>query len=231
MWFFRKTLKLRDLLEGFVDVHSHLLFGVDDGAKTQEDSIKILNTYKKLGINSSFVTPHIMSQIYPNSTESLKVEFESKLMPLAAEYDFNLQLAAEYFMDVNFCDMLKAEQPMLTLGENTLLVESSTVAYNFRFEDAFSDIEEAGYLAILAHPERYPYLDDSMLKRLKNRGVMLQLNLPSLAGVYGTNVTNRAYSMLKNGYYDITGTDTHTALTLDKIANISLNCKQYDTVK
>jgi len=120
---------------------------------------------------------------------------------------------------------------MLTLGENTLLVESSTIAYNLRFEDTFSDIEEAGYLAVLAHPERYPYLDDSMLKRLKNRGVMMQLNLPSLAGVYGHKVATRAYFMLKNEYYDIVGTDTHIASTLDKIANISLSCKQYNTVK
>lgn len=201
------------LLKGFTDCHCHILPGVDDGVRTMEDSLAILDRYAGLGIQEVWLTPHIMEDV-PNTTAALKERFQE----LCARYQGNikLHLAAEYMLDGLFESRLEARD-LLTHGSNGeyLLVETSYFNAPSRLASILQDVMNSGYFPILAHPERYMYMLKDDYKTLRDRGVKMQLNLPSLMGNYGTSVQKKAFELLKEGYYDIAGTDLHRMRQLD----------------
>lgn len=223
LWFKKKKTNFADsnLLKGFTDSHSHLLPGVDDGVKTMEDSLKILKRYEELGLKELWCTPHIMEDI-PNTTEGLKARFAE----LKANYDgpIVLHLAAEYMMDSLFEERL-ASRDLLTHGEDGeyLLVETSYFNPPFGFEEILSNIKSAGYHPILAHPERYAYLRLDDYKSLRNAGITFQMNLGSMAGLYGRSALERAAWIKKNGLYSLAGSDVHSPKMLDAILNAEIN--------
>ena len=160
MWPFKssQTIEESGLLKNSIDYHSHLLPGVDDGVQSMDDTLKILENFEKQGIAQLWLTPHIMEDI-PNSTEKLKNRFAE----LQAAYTGNikLHLAAEYMMDTLFEERLKAGD-LLPLGEigNHLLVETSYFNPPLRLYETLSSKKSKGYLPVLAHPERYHYMDE-----------------------------------------------------------------------
>lgn len=211
MWPFKssQTIEESGLLKNSIDYHSHLLPGVDDGVQSMDDTLKILENFEKQGIAQLWLTPHIMEDI-PNSTEKLKNRFAE----LQAAYTGNikLHLAAEYMMDTLFEERLKAGD-LLPLGEigNHLLVETSYFNPPLRLYETLSSIKSKGYHPVLAHPERYHYMDEKDYKRLKSMDVKLQLNWASLAGGYGKPEKKKAEWLLKNDMYTVVGSDTHRA--------------------
>lgn len=210
MWPFRKRISLKDsgIFEGFTDWHSHILPGVDDGVRTMEEALEILRLYEELGVKTVWLTPHIMEDI-PNTTAHLRERFAE----LQATYTgpITLYLAAENMLDNLFEERLE-KSDLLPLGENGdhLLVETSYFTPPMGLSNILLRIKSKGYIPVLAHPERYEYMQMKDYKALRDGRTFFQLNLPSLAGMYGKHVQGKAESLLKAGMYDRPGCDTHS---------------------
>lgn len=193
------------LLKGATDAHSHILYGVDDGIGTLEESLATLEFYEKAGLRTLWLTPHIMEDV-PNTTEGLRERLEK----LKASYkgSIELRLSAEYMLDNLFEERLSAGD-LLTHGEGHILVETSTWAPPIDLWGVLERIKASGYRPILAHPERYRYMAMSDYRRLRSLGVVLQLNIPSIVGYYGESVRKKAQWLLRGGYYSMAGSDCH----------------------
>ena len=210
--FFRKSSLIEsDVLSGCVDSHSHILFGVDDGIRTIEESLEVLSLEEKAGIKSVWCTPHIMEDL-PNTTEALKTRFSD----LKSSYNgkIELHLAAEYMLDNLFLDRFRSGD-LLTFEDDSVLVETSTWNPPPALYDTLSDMLKAGYRPLLAHPERYRYMNDQDYERLHAMGIHFQLNLPSIVGYYGDSTQKRAKWILEKGWYRCVGTDCHRHRVLD----------------
>lgn len=201
----RHSIASSSLLRGGEDRHSHVLFGVDDGIKTLEDSLKVLEYDETLGVSDVWCTPHIMEDV-PNTTEGLRQRFAE--LQQAYTGPIRLHLAAEYMLDNLFEERLKVGD-LLTMGDDLILVETSTWNPPTNFQSILKEIMKAGYYPLLAHPERYRYLENKDYEELYKMGVRFQLNLGSLTGYYGETTKKKAKTILKNGWYSHCGSDCH----------------------
>lgn len=195
------------MFNGFVDWHSHILPGVDDGFKTIEDSLKLLGTYDELGVKKLWLTPHIMED-YPNETSDLRKRFEE----LCNAWDGNveLRLASENMLDSLFEERLE-KKDFLPIGDDGkhLLVETSYFNPPMNMDELLENVMGAGYEPVLAHPERYRYMDKNDYLNYKDMGVLFQVNFFSLIGLYGETARGNAEWLLRNGMVDLTGSDLH----------------------
>ena len=201
----RRSILESGLLKGAVDQHSHILYGLDDGVKTQEDSLAILRFLEEQGVSEVWFTPHVMEDV-PNTTEGIRARFEE----LKSVYSggLRLHLAAEYMIDTLFEERLAARD-LLTHGNDTVLVETSSVAPPINLWEVLETMRKAGYRPLIAHPERYRYMDKADYKRLHDMGCVLQMNLPSIVGFYGETARERALDLLGKGWYAMVGSDCH----------------------
>lgn len=210
MWPFapRHTLADSGIFKGFTDWHSHILPGVDDGVRTMDESMEILALYERLGVKTVWLTPHVMEDI-PNTSVHLETRFAE--LQAAWSGTVELYLAAEYMLDNLFCERME-DGDLLPLGDkgDRLLVETSYYNPPANLYGMLERIRTRGYYPVLAHPERYIYMGESDYGKLKREGVRLQVNLPSLAGLYGREVRRKAEWLLEEGYYDLAGTDIHS---------------------
>ena len=179
--------------------------GLDDGVKTQEDTLSILDLYEKLGLKTLWLTPHTMEDV-PNTSEGLKARFEE----LQAIYHgpIELRLASEYMIDTLFEQRLESRD-LLTHGRDTVLVETSTWAPPIDLWEILERMMSYGYRPLVAHPERYRYMTIKDYERLRTMGTVLQLNLPSILGAYGEEVQAKAQLLLDKGFYTMVGSDCH----------------------
>ena len=209
MWPFnnKKSLSECGLFEGFTDWHCHLLPSVDDGVQTMEETLEILKMYESLGVISVWLTPHVMEDV-PNDPASLNKRFEE----LQSNYkgEIKLRLASENMMDNLLHERLEANNvaPIGAIGDH-LLIETSYFTPPFDIYDTIDRVKKAGYFPLLAHPERYVYMQDKDYDDLHNAGAKFQLNLYSLTGMYGKEPAEKARKLMKKGYYNVVGTDTH----------------------
>ena len=211
----KQTLAESGLLRGFTDCHCHLLPGVDDGVQTMDEALRILAEYERLGIREVWLTPHIMEDM-PNTTARLRERFAE----LQAAYagSITLHLASENMLDNLFVERLE-KGDLLPIGndKNCLLVETSFFNPSMGLYDILFRIQTKGYHPVLAHPERYVYMDNAHYARLKDMGIRFQLNLFSLAGLYGDGVRKKAEKLLCGGMYDLAGTDTHQDIVFNRM--------------
>lgn len=210
MWFFPKRRSLREsgIFQGFTEWHCHLLPGVDDGIKTLDESLKTLCLYEEAGIRTVWLTPHIMEDI-PNTPAQLRERFGE--LQQAYKGSIELNLAAEHMLDALFEERLEAND-LLPIGEegNHLLVETSYFNPPMDLKGMLKRIQAKGYHPLLAHPERYVYMDERDYQELKDLDIKFQLNIPALVGMYGERVQKKAQQLLKSGMYTCMGNDTHT---------------------
>ncbi|MFT5639990.1 MAG: protein-tyrosine phosphatase [Cyclobacteriaceae bacterium] len=195
-----------------VDIHSHLIPNVDDGSKSVEETVNILQNFEELGIKKVITTPHIYADVYPNTEEFLTERYEA-LLPFLKEagISIDLRLGAEYFCDENFLKKIKSKKKLLSFGDNYVLVETSFYTKPIMFQEVFFELQSQGYKPILAHPERYQYLEDSLewLESIVENGVILQVNWGSLIGAYGKLPRKIAQKLLKKGLVTFMGSDLH----------------------
>ena len=231
MWFVsnRVLVKESGLLEGFRDCHCHLLPGVDDGVQEMDETLQILKEWDQDGVKEVWLTPHIMEDI-PNKEETLRAKLEA--LQAAYNGDVKLHLAAEHMMDGHFLKRLEQNEVM-PIGEDKdkLLVETSYYTPPMNMEDIIERVKAKGYEPILAHPERYQYMDRKDYLSWKQRGVQLQLNVPSLVGAYGFDVLRKAEWLLKENMYDYCGTDTHAARQMEYFLDSEISKKIVKKVK
>ena len=216
MLFFKKkkSLKESNIFQGFTDWHSHILPGVDDGIKTMENAIEVLQEYENLGFRKVWLTPHIMED-YPNETNDLKSKFEE----LKANWKGNLELAlaSENMLDNLFEERLE-KNDFLPIGENGdhLLVETSYYTPPYAMDEMLDGARKKGYNLILAHPERYRYMEEKDYIKLKEDGMLFQMNILSLTGAYGEQAQKKAQWLLSKNFINFLGTDIHK---LDNVVN------------
>lgn len=204
----KATLLKQGIFRDFTDSHSHILYGVDDGVNSLEDSLLILDRYESYGVRTVWLTPHIQEYM-PNETEELRQRFRE----LCDAYSGNIELhlAAEYMIDNLFCDRLEDDDLLFhgTDGDR-LLVETSYMNPPLGFENTLYSILSRNITPILAHPERYAYMDDDMYARLHDMGIEFQMNIGSLLGIYGDTARRKAYALHKQHFYTFYGTDIHS---------------------
>ncbi len=223
--FFEQKRFLVDYLHGFVDMHNHVLPGIDDGAKTVEDSIALIKGFMDFGMNSMICTPHIMHHYYDNTPVTINAAHDQLIKALEEkEMDFRVGCSAEHMIDDNFETILEANEVM-PLKKEYLLIEMSYLQPSFNFDMALEKIAEHSYFPILAHPERYAYYHDNtkVYSDFKSRGVLFQLNLLSLGEFYGKKVKATAENLLKNGLIEYVGTDIHNMRQLAGLKEIKID--------
>lgn len=210
MWPFKKkiTLAQSGLLQGLTDCHSHLLPGVDDGFKTLDQTLEGLRVLEEQGVSRLWLTPHIMED-FPNETADLKRRFEE--LKEAYHGGVELHLASENMLDSLFPKRLAAGDllPHGVKGDS-LLVETSYFNPPYGFHNMLKQIAMAGYYPLLAHPERYTYMDNKEYDRLRESGVRFQINYGSLLGFYGRTAQAKAIHLLEHKMVDCMGGDLHS---------------------
>jgi protein-tyrosine phosphatase len=226
--FFNKKYFLKDLLEDFVDIHNHILPGIDDGAKTIADSLILIENMRNLGIKQFIPTPHVMHDFYPNTDDTIGNSYQNVLEALDPKTlsEITINPAAEYMLDIHFEKFLE-DNYLFTLKSNHVLVELSYFQPPINLEDIIYKIKSKGYIPILAHPERYAYYHKNLeyYKRLKSLGCLFQLNLLSLGNHYGSNVNKTAYTLIEHGLIDFVGTDVHNLNHINKLSDLRLSKK------
>jgi protein-tyrosine phosphatase len=193
------------------DMHSHLIPGIDDGARTIEDSIALARRMHELGYKKLITTPHIQHDFYKNTPEIIQGGLKKVRDALKAEnIPIEIEAAAEYLMDDGF-EELAEKGKLLTFSGKHVLVELSYFNPNPNLKNFIFNLQIDGYKVILAHPERYTYWfsDFDKFEDLKTRGVLFQLNLVSLAGFYPDPVKKYAEKFIEKGMIDLVGSDMH----------------------
>lgn len=200
-----------------VDMHAHLLPGIDDGAPDTATALDLIRAMKAVGYQQFIATPHVMAELHPNTTETILAALSQLQAAAAASDDLKdlpILAAAEYMLDEGFEALLASKQPLLCLStQKHLLVELPQAGEPPRWEQILFTLQTRGYKPVLAHPERYRYLsgDFARLERLLDSGVLLQVNLFSFAGYYGQGPEKMAQELLRRDMAELLGTDLHHA--------------------
>lgn len=223
----KTTIAESGLLDGFCDRHSHILPDVDDGFRTVQESVEALKKMDTYGVKDVWLTPHIMEDI-PNSTELLRQKYTA----LCEAYNGNirLHLAAENMIDCLFSERWGNED-LLTMDDRHLLVETSYFNPPLNLTDILSQICAKGYTPVLAHPERYKYMDCDTYRRMKALGVKFQLNLGAIAGGYSEATRRNAEWLLTQSMYDFVGSDVHRLRFYEKIVHTPIPRKFAEAIK
>jgi tyrosine-protein phosphatase YwqE len=193
-----------------VDMHSHLIPGIDDGAQSLDESISLIRNFQELGYRKLIITPHV-NERFPNPASLIRDKFE--LLKARADEEkllIQLEIAAEYQVGEYFEQLFK-NKDLLTFGDQNLLIECSYYLPYPAFSILIYELQLEGYNLILAHPERYVYWHDKFreYEKLRDRDVKFQINMSSLSGQYTKAVRNVARKFIENDWVDFIGSDVH----------------------
>jgi protein-tyrosine phosphatase len=208
--FFKSGYLLKDVLPpNYIDIHNHILPGIDDGSKTLVETNQLIDQMKLLNITGAVATPHTFYGHWNNTSHSIKQAFES-VIGTDSKSSFLRGFASEYMLDKTLIELVNKES-LLCIHDSYILVEISFFNYPLDLYELLFALKQKGYKIILAHPERYLYFHLTMnkYKQLKEFGIFFQLNLLSLTGYYGNAVQKVAQKLLDDDLYDFTGTDIH----------------------
>ncbi|SDI08715.1 Tyrosine-protein phosphatase YwqE [Flavobacterium omnivorum] len=209
---FKSKPVLKDLIpDDHIDIHSHLLPGIDDGAKNFEDTLLLTTALQGFGVSQFITTPHIIQHVWDNTHEQILSKKAATVLELQRNHiSIPFKAAAEYLMDDQFVRLFQSKD-LLTLKDNYVLVEMSYINAPIQLYDILFDLQVAGYIPVLAHPERYLFYHNNFNEyfKLKRAGCLFQLNLLSIVGYYGAGITKIAEQLLQKGLYSFVGSDVH----------------------
>lgn len=233
--YFKKKKKSSPFFpENYIDIHSHIIPGIDDGAKSVEESIALLQKMNELGIQNFVCTPHVMESVWENSSQKITSQFSELEQHLKNSNlkHLSVRFAAEYMLDQNFQQLLE-NKDILPIKDNYILVEMSYLNPPINLYEMLFDIQIAGYQPILAHPERYKFLHSTFneYQKLKDAGCLFQLNLLSLSSYYGKDVNKIAIELLKKNMIDVASSDAHHQKHLATLEEITKNSKLHKLVQ
>lgn len=216
-----------------VDMHSHLIPGIDDGSKTMEESLLLIKRLSDFGLRKIITTPHIMSEYYKNTPEIIHMGLEDLRKSVKSEgISIEIEAAAEYYMDEIFLEKIKRGDELLSFGDRYILVETGFINKPQMLLEIIFQLEMAGYRPILAHPERYQYLiqDKALLEDLVDRNILFQVNLLSLTGFYSKQVKDFGEMLIERNLVRFFGTDCHNERYLDMLETLPKS-KIYSKIK
>jgi len=208
----RKKDKSQEGTPPFVDIHSHLLPGLDDGVQSLEEAGAIISRFQKLGYKKLITTPHVMSDFFRNSNEIILSKLdELRAWLLSQQIDIELEAAAEYYLDEELVKKIENNIPLLTFGNKYLLFETNFMTEPMNMKEFIFLATTKGYKPVLAHPERYLYLQSNFSKAedLLNRGILFQLNISSISGHYSKAAQTIAQKLIDKGWFHLLGSDCH----------------------
>jgi protein-tyrosine phosphatase len=212
VWSFFKSKELiPDLFH--TDLHSHLLPNLDDGVSSFEESAAIIKSFMEIGFTKAITTPHIMSDTHRNTPETILPRLTDLKQYLKDNaIDFEIQAAAEYYFDETIMTMVSQHTPFLTFGNSYLLFETNTFSEPMMLNDFIFQLKVKGYQPVMAHPERYRYLQNNLerVEDLINRGVLMQVNSLSISGHYSKSIQKVANQLIENRFVHFLGSDCHT---------------------
>lgn len=210
--FFKSKPLLQDLIpDNHVDIHSHLLWGIDDGARKFDDTLRLVKALQGFGISQLITTPHIIEHVWDNTPDLIKAKEAAVLIALEKnQITIPFRAAAEYMMDDHFVQLFKTGD-LLPLKDQYVLVEMSYINAPIQLYSILFDLQVAGYIPVLAHPERYLFYHHNFeeYQKLKKAGCLFQLNLLAVVGYYGDGIAKIAERLLQKGMYDFVGSDVH----------------------
>ena len=221
-----------DFFKGSVDIHCHLLPGVDDGFPTTEKSLHALRRLEEHGVEKMILTPHFMNDYPNNDRDSITEKFKRFRAEAIKISKIELRLAGEYMLDTGF--MKRFKQGFLTLDKAGahVLCETSYMMYEQGVEEMVYDVMCEGIQPVVAHPERYEYADRDNYASWKDKNYKFQLNLLSLVGVYGEMAEIKAHYLLKENYYDYIGSDMHNLSNFEYyLPELRLKMKEIDKLE
>jgi protein-tyrosine phosphatase len=195
-----------------IDIHSHLLPGLDDGVQSFEQAEEIILRFQKLGYKKLITTPHVMSDFFRNTSEGIRARLIELNQWLAAKnISVEVQAAAEYYLDEELQRKINANEPLLTFGNNYVLFETNFITEPLNLKEFIFLASTKGYRLVLAHPERYIYLqnDFSKAEDLLGRGLLFQLNISSISGFYSKAAQVTAQKLIDNKCIHFIGSDCH----------------------
>ncbi len=204
-------------------MHSHLIPGIDDGAKSVEDAIEMIRALVGLGYKKIITTPHIMTEYYPNTPAIISSGLVKLKRGLEKEnIDVEIEAAAEYYLDDSFENLLANDKQLLVISEKYVLVEFSTIARPANVYETIFQLKTKGYQPILAHPERYLYYQEEKdaFEKFRKMGCLFQVNLLSLAGYYGRAQKKLSLKFLETGWVDFLGTDLHRISQVEQLQSV-----------
>jgi len=207
----------------FVDMHSHLIPNIDDGSKSLDESVELIQKLERFGYKKIITSPHIMGDFYKNTPKIILSGLSILKERLVAEnIEIEIEAAAEYYLDEWFIEKLNNAEPLMTFGEKYVLFETSYMNEPVQLHQAIFLMRTLGYIPVLAHPERYIYLynDFSEFKKIYEMDVLFQINLNSLAGYYSKAAKQFAEKLIDNNMVDFVGTDCHGVRHLDVLKQV-----------
>lgn len=205
-------------------MHSHLLPGIDDGLQDMEETIAYIMSLREMGYQKLIFTPHIISDIYPNSPEIILGKLSEVNLALRNEgIEFQVEAAAEYMVDLDMERTVTGGERLLTFGKNLILIEMSFVAPSPNMEQVIFQLRLKGLQPVIAHPERYNYYHQRIAayERFIELGCLMQVNLLSLQGYYGKPVKATAEMLVKKRMVDLLGTDMHHAKHMEALKDLA----------
>jgi len=209
-------------------MHNHILPGIDDGAKTVEESMALIKGFASFGVTNFVASPHIMSGYYPNTPKTINTALQTLKEALVQDgmEDISVDASAEHMIDDNFEHLLESDNIMV-LRKEYVLIEMSFLQQPFNFDAALIGISNKSLYPVLAHPERYNFLRQKPKKfeQYKQMGMLFQLNILSLGGYYGKSVQKTAHKLLEDGHVDFIGSDVHHMNQLNKLKDLTVSQK------
>lgn len=210
------------------DMHCHLVPKVDDGSKCIEESVECMKALASVGYKKMILTPHFQTPRFENDEDDIVRRYE-EMKRQAADMGVEIDICGiggEYRIDSGFAKRLENPR-FLQIGGKYVLVEFSLHQQMMGCDEMIFDMQMKGYEVILAHPERYPYLNvgGSRMEQLKNQGIFFQVNVLSLGGFYGEEAKRRAFEMVEGGLVEFLGTDTHNSMYAQALIDLTHNRK------
>lgn len=226
--FIKKSDTLFPFQELKVDMHSHLIPGIDDGSRSMEESSTMINGLFQLGYEQLITTPHIIQDLYPNTPKIITDGLQALQQQFGVE---KIQAAAEYYLDEFVIDQLECGNRLLSFNGHFVLIEFGFMSAPIELITQIEILKQAGYQPVLAHPERYGYYHQHIepLIELKAKGCLLQANLLSFSGYYGQPIRKAALQLAELGLIDLLGTDLHNPRHLEQLRSLKL-CKGLKTI-
>ncbi len=194
------------------DLHCHVLPGMDDGASTMNESIRMLTEMARLGFSKIIATPHVISSLYPNTRDQIEGQvFHLQEVIFDLKLDILIEGSGEYHMDDELLGLVQKSEVIPFGQRNYLLIELPWEKPRFSYEEILREIQILGYMPVIAHPERYGWMMGNMklYQRLKDFGVLFQLNINSLNSLYGFPSKYAAHQLIDAGMISFAGSDAH----------------------
>ena len=224
---FRKSKSVNNPIK--VDIHSHLLPGLDDGVSSFEESLEIILKFEEAGYQKLVTTPHIMSDFYKNTPDIINGKLQELKSFIESQTSMIVEAAAEYYLDESFMDLLsEGNDNILKIDGKYVLFETAFISEPLHLKEAIFKIQSIGLKPILAHPERYRYFlnDWKLVCDIYDRGTCFQLNINSIQGYYSKSVQKLAMKLIRNEMVNFVGSDCHNIAHFEVMLD-TLKTKRY----